>query len=164
MDEFMSEHAMKQKVKQMMHTFQQQAQAVYLTTIDEAGFPHARAMVNVRNGAEFPRAVTLFAGHEHDFMTFFSTVRGLGKLSHIDRNPKVSAFYCHPREWRSLLLKGTIERVQDEVIQEKIWHADWLDIFPEGTLDPRQVILRLIPNYALGLCYIDHKRYVMELL
>jgi general stress protein 26 len=140
-----------------MRTFQPQAQAVYLTTIDKAGIPHARAMVNVRNGAEFPRTVPLFAGHEQDFMTHFSAVRGLGKLSHIDRNPKVSAFCCHLRERRSLLLKGTIDRMQDEVIQEKIWHADRRDIFPEGTLDPRQVILRLNPTYALGLCCIDQQ-------
>lgn len=158
----MQETTVKLQVRRIMHEFHRKAEAAYLTTIDEQGFPHTRAMVNLRNDQAFPLAAPLFQGHEQDFMTWFSTVRGFEKLRHIERNHRVSVFYCHPQEWCSLLLKGVIQVVYDDEIRKNIWHDDWYEIFPSGILDPRQVVLRLDPVYAQGLCHIDEKRYVLE--
>ncbi len=160
----MDEVEMKQRLKRLMHKFHKKAQAAYLTTIDGGGFPHTRTMVNLRNDKAFPLAAPLFEGHDQDFLTYFSTVKGFDKLKHIEMNPKVSVFYCHPREWWSLLLKGTLEIVQDEGIRKRVWHDDWYEIFPSGVLDPNQVVLRLNPIYALGLCTIERQRYVFELI
>ena len=70
------------------------AEVVYVSTIDEGGFPHTRAMFNLRNKAEFPHQAALFTDHQDDLMVYLSTNSSSKKLGHIRANPKVCLYYC----------------------------------------------------------------------
>ena len=49
------------------------ADVAYLSTIDPGGYPHTRAMFNLRNPAWFPKQAPLFRGHEEDFFVYLTT-------------------------------------------------------------------------------------------
>ena len=59
------------------------AGAVYLTTNGPGGYPHTRAMLNLRNREQYPGQVPLFAGHEEDLLVYFSTNTSSKKLLQI---------------------------------------------------------------------------------
>jgi general stress protein 26 len=160
----LEERGLRAKAKELILYYQKEAQAAFLTTLDPKGFPHTRAMMNLRNERAFPTAKALFEGHEEDFVTYFSTVKGLEKLKHLSLNPKASVFYCHPAEWWSLLIKGTLETIDAEEVRKRISVQEWRGFFPEGLLSSEPVVLRLNPLSAVGLCHIDGARYIFEFL
>lgn len=60
----MEEKDLKQECLNLMET----AEAVYLSTIDENGFPQTRSMLNLRNTEQFANLVKLYQGHKDDFL------------------------------------------------------------------------------------------------
>ena len=69
------------------------APAAYLTTNGPGGYPHTRAMLNLRNREQYPGQVALFAGHGEDLLVYFTTNTGSQKLRQIQADPRVIAAY-----------------------------------------------------------------------
>jgi general stress protein 26 len=126
------------------------AEAAYLTTIGEDGYPHTRAMLNLRNRTQYPKQVHLFASHRNDLMIYFSTNTSSGKLDQIRSNSKVCVYYCHPRQFRGLMLAGDIEIVDDSELRKALWNDGWERYYPSGPDDPDHTVLRLCPKLAQG--------------
>ncbi len=126
------------------------AEVVYVTTIDQAGFPHTRAMFNLRNKKEFPRQAALFASHQEDFMVYLSTNTASKKLEHIRANPKACLYYCHPVTFRGLMLAGEIEIVDSSEVRKSFWNEGWERYYPSGPDDPDHTALRLYPKWVEG--------------
>jgi general stress protein 26 len=124
------------------------AEVAFLTTIDSDGFPHTRAVFNLRRKAQFPKLHKLFEDHDNDLLVYFSTNTSSSKIGHIKENPKVAAYYCKPSEFRGLMLGGTIEIVADSDEKEAIWQDGWEMYYPEGVHDPDHTVLGLKPSYA----------------
>jgi general stress protein 26 len=82
----MSENEIREMCFQLMET----SKAAYLTTIDSKGYPHTRAMFNLRNKEMWPRLVPIFSEHQEDFVVIFTTNTSSSKVSHIRINPKAS--------------------------------------------------------------------------
>jgi general stress protein 26 len=83
----MEEKELKQECLKLMET----ADAVYLGTISNDGYPHIRIMGNLRNEQQCKAAVELFAGHDEDFLIYMLTGDSSLKMKQIRANPKVSA-------------------------------------------------------------------------
>ncbi|MCK4941021.1 pyridoxamine 5'-phosphate oxidase family protein [candidate division WOR-3 bacterium] len=126
------------------------AEATYLTSIDEEGFPQTRSMFNLRNKHKFPKLVQIFSDHTNDFMIYFTTNTSSTKINQIKSNPSVCAFFCNPNEFHSLALTGTIEIVDDVRVREALWHEGWERYYPGGPNDPDHTVLRLYPFKARG--------------
>ncbi len=124
------------------------AEAAYVTTIDPNGFPHTRAMFNLRRQEQFPELFDLFKKHGDDFLIYFTTNTSSGKIAHIKKNPKISVYYCKPNEWRGLMLGGEVEIVTDKAIKEAIWQKGWEMYYPGGPHDPDHTVLCLHPVFA----------------
>ena len=122
------------------------ADGVYLTTIDLEGFPQTRVVFNLRNKEQFPDYDHIFKEHNEDFMLIFGTNTSSTKINHIKANPKVSAYFR--KEWEGLMLKGVIEIVTDINIKKMIWQEDWDQYYQLGVEDPDYTVLRLLPKYG----------------
>lgn len=126
------------------------APIVYVTSIAADGYPHTRAMFNLRNRQMFPCQIPLFAGHEADFLVYLSTNTSSTKLRQVRANPKVSLYYCHPAQFKGVMLSGDIEIADSSEIRQAMWNEGWERYYPSGPDDPDHTALRLRPKSAEG--------------
>ncbi len=124
------------------------AEAAYLTTIDENGLPCTRAMLNLRNGKNFPHLVDFMEHHDTDLTLFFTTNTSSTKVSQLLKNPKVSVYYCDPATWHGFMCQGEIELVTDKAIKDALWIDAWDMYYPEGKNSDDYAVLRLKPSYV----------------
>jgi general stress protein 26 len=122
----------------------------YLTTVGPDGFPHTRAMLNLRSRAVYPDLIPVFAGHDEDFMLYFTTNTSSGKMRQIEANPAAAAYYCEPSEFHGLQLQGRIEVIANAGVKERLWQSGWVRYYSLGVTDPDYAILRLLPQQISG--------------
>lgn len=137
---------LKQACVELMET----ADAVYLSTIGEDGYPHTRVVFNLRNKQQFPGQASLFAQHRDDLMIYVSTNTSSGKIREIKANPRVSVYYCNPKLFCGVMLAGDIEVVGDPEVKKALWNDGWERYYPAGPGDPDYAVLRLFPQRAAG--------------
>ena len=142
----MEEKEIKQKCLELMET----ADAAYLSTISEDGFPHTRMMGNLRNRKQCKVAKELFAGHDEDFMIYMLTGSSSPKMKQIRANPKVSVYYGNAAEFHTIMFVGKTEELDDKDLKKKIWQDEWKIHWPGGAEDPEFVLLKLLPDFAKG--------------
>ena len=139
-----------EELRQVCIRLLNEAWPVYLTTIDRDGFPQTRAMFNLRNGEKFPKLKSLFSNHKDEFYVIFSTNTSSTKTEDIKTNPKASAYYCLPDEWRGVMIGGTLEIEADVGIKQAIWHDGWEKYYPSGYDDPDHTVLRFHGRITRG--------------
>jgi len=124
---------------------------VYVTTIDENGFPATRAMDNLRNKMRFPKLTELFKRHSDDFRVLLSTNTSSAKMQHIRKNPAVCDYYCEPLQFHGVALNGKVEIVKDAELKYALWHDYWAQYYyHKGVNDPDYTVLSLYPMRAKG--------------
>ena len=126
------------------------ADAAYLSTISDDGFPHTRMMGNLRNEQQCKVARELFEGHDEDFMIYMLTGNSSPKMKQIRANPKVSVYFANAAELHTLLLVGEIEELDDPDLKKKMWQDEWKVHWPGGAEDPEFTLLQFSPTYAKG--------------
>ncbi|HEY9247404.1 MAG TPA: pyridoxamine 5'-phosphate oxidase family protein [Candidatus Methanoperedens sp.] len=136
------------KARQLSLELMEKAEAAILTTIDAEGFPHTRAMFNLRKKEQFPGLLGLFQKHSRDFLVYFTTNTSSSKITQIRNNPKASVYYCKPDEWRGLMLSGEAKIITDKKVKEDLWQDGWRMYYQGGVHDPDHTILCLRPIYA----------------
>ena len=143
----MEEKELKQKCLKLMQT----ANAVYLSTIGNDGFPYIRMMSNLRNKEENPRAAKTISQKKEDSIIYFVTSKSSPKMQQIRANPKVSAYLCNPAELLTLMLKGEAEEIADIEFKKQIWQDQWKIHWPGGADDPEFTVIKLSPSLAKGM-------------
>lgn len=138
------------ELKQVCLKLIQTANAIYLATIGNDGFPHIRMMSNLRNKEENPGLVEILKPYKDDFVIHFVTSKSSTKMQQIRANPKVSAYVCNPAEFRTLMLKGEVEEITDHEFKKQLWQDGWEIHWPGGTDDPEFTVLKLSPTFAKG--------------
>ena len=128
------------------------ADAVYLSTMEEGGYPRTRALLNLRNRTQFPGHVRLFEKHSEDFLIYLSTNTSSRKHKLIEADPRIGLYFCHPKKFFGLSLIGDAEIVDDLAIKESIWAPGWERYYPTtgDASDPDYAIVRLLPKNAQG--------------
>ncbi|UCG30438.1 MAG: pyridoxamine 5'-phosphate oxidase family protein [candidate division WOR-3 bacterium] len=126
------------------------ADTVYVTTIDEDGYPQTRCMFNLRNKRKFPKLIDVFKNHNEDFMVLFTTNTSSEKIAQIKRNSAVCLYYCKPDKFQGIMLSGDMEIANDPKIREALWHEGWERYYPKGPHDPDHTVLRMYPKKAKG--------------
>jgi general stress protein 26 len=144
----MDEKELKQVCLNLMET----ANAVYLSTFGEDGFPYMRMMSNLRNKEENPACAKLLESDKKDFVVYFATGTSSVKMQQIQVNPKISAYFCNPQELQTLMLAGEVEVVEDMEFKRKLWQDGWEMHWPKGAEDPELTVLKLSPTFARGYC------------
>jgi len=137
------------------------SEMVYLTTIQPDGYPHTRALWNLRNRTMFGRLWLLFREHKDDYLVLFSTNTSSNKVTHIEANPKICAYYCDPQDYRGLTLIGDAEIIEDLEVKKALWAPEWKFYYPEGLEDPDFTVISLKPGKAKY--YHKLERYEWEI-
>lgn len=128
----------------------QTANAIYLGTIGNDGFPHIRMMSNLRNKEENPGLVEILKQYKDNFVIHFITSKSSTKMQQIKANPKVSAYLCNLAEFHTLMLSGKVEEVTEQEFKKQLWQDGWEIHWPGGADDPEFTVLKLSPSLAKG--------------
>jgi general stress protein 26 len=126
------------------------ADRAYLTTQAEDGYPHARAVLNLRNPTDYPHLAELFDAHRDDLLIYMTTNTASAKLRQIRGNPRGSVYYSHPKKFQGVLLVGDLEIVDDSSLRRALWSKGWEVYYPGGPDDSDHTVLRMLPKYANG--------------
>ena len=140
----MDEKELKQACLNLMET----ADAVYLSTIGDDGFPYTRMMSNLRNKKENAGCAKVLEPDKKDFVVYFVTGQSSVKMQQIRANSKVTAYFCIPAEFHTL--RGKVQEITDQQFKNKLWQDGWEIHWPGGAEDREFIVLKLSPDIARG--------------
>lgn len=121
----------------------------YIGSVDEEGFPNMKAMLAPRKR----EGIKVF---------YFTTNTSSMRVSQYRINPKACIYFCDRRFFRGVMLKGTMEVLEDSDAKEMIWRKGDTMYYPQGVTDPDYCVLRFTANQ--GRYYSNFKSESFEVL
>ena len=101
----------------------------FISSVDADGFPNSKAMLPPRK--------------REGIMTFyFSTNTSSMRVAQYRANQKACIYFCDKRFFRGVMLKGTMEVLEDAASKEMIWHEGDTMYYPQGVTDPDYCVLK----------------------
>lgn len=120
------------------------AAIVYVSSVDEAGYPNVKAMFARRqDGVRI-----------HYMTTNYSSKR----TQQFKNNNKSSIYYCEESAFKGVILIGHMEICTDHATKVLIWKDGDVIYYPQGVDDPDYCVYRFVAergNYYHGLKNID---------
>jgi len=139
-----------QNIRNVCRMLMQDTDLVYVSTIDEKGYPQIRAMNNLRNLKRFGRLAVFFNQQKNDFIVYLITKKTSAKIDQISKSAKVCLYYCSFPEAHGLAITGEMEVVEDEEIRKTLWQEEWVKNFEGGLSGPNYTVLMVKPALARG--------------
>lgn len=102
----------------------------YLSSVDEEGFPNTKAMLPPR----IKEDIKVF---------YFTTNTSSRRVSQFKKNNKASLYFCDRRFYRGVMLKGTVEVLEDQEIKDKVWRDGDTMYYSKGVTDPDYCVLKV---------------------
>jgi len=100
-----------------------------ISSIDDEGFPNTKAMLPPRKR----EGIKYF---------WFSTNTSSLRVSQYQENPRACIYFFDKRFYRGVMLKGTMEVLEDTQSKEMIWRDGDTLYYPKGVTDPDYCVLR----------------------
>ena len=100
-----------------------------ISSIDDEGYPNTKAMLPPRKR----EGIKYF---------WFSTNTSSMRVSQYRENPKACIYFFDKRFYRGVMLKGTMEVLEDAQSKEMIWQKGDTLYYPKGVTDPDYCVLR----------------------
>lgn len=102
----------------------------FISSVDEEGFPNTKAMLppRIREGIK---------------VFYFSTNTSSMRVQQYKSNPKACLYFCDKRFFRGVMLKGTVEVLEDKESKEMIWQEGDTMYYSKGVADPDYCVLRI---------------------
>ena len=150
-----------QNIRNICKMLMKDTELVYVSTVDEKGFPQTRAMNNLRNIRRFGHLAVFFNQQENDFIVYLVTKKTSGKIDRIGKNPRVCLYYCSFSEGHGVALTGNIEVIEDVEIRKTLWHEDWVRNFKGGLNDPNYTVLMVKPFHARGFYKMEKYEFAI---
>ena len=101
----------------------------YIASVDEEGYPNLKAMLAPRK--------------REGIRTFwFTTNTSSMRVKQYRENPKAAIYFCDRRFFRGVMLRGTMEVLEDAESKEMIWQQGDTMYYPEGVTDPDYCVLK----------------------
>lgn len=101
----------------------------FISSVDEEGYPNTKAMLPPRK-------------REGIQTIYFSTNTSSMRVRQYRANPKACVYFCDRRFFRGVMLKGTVEVLEDAEIKEIIWREGDTMYYPLGVTDPDYCVLK----------------------
>ena len=121
----------------------------FISSIDENGFPCTKAMLSprVREG------IKIF---------YFTTNTFSLRVAHYKNNPKACIYFCDTTGVMAIMLRGTMEILNDARTKEMIWRDGDTEYYPGGVTDPNYCVLKF--TAIDGRFYSDYypRSFVIE--
>ena len=101
----------------------------FIASVDGDCFPNMKAMLSPRkrNGIQ-------------EF--WFSTNTSSMRVAQYRENPKASVYFYDKRFFRGVMLKGTMEVLEDTASKEEIWEPGDTMYYPKGVTDTDYCVLK----------------------
>lgn len=101
----------------------------FISSVDNEGFPNNKAMLppRKRDGIK---------------IIFFTTNTSSMRVEQYKENPKACIYFCDNRFFRGVMLKGTMEVLEDDESKEMIWRDGDTIYYPLGVTDPDYCVLK----------------------
>ena len=100
-----------------------------ISSVDQDGFPNSKAMLLPRKRQ----------GIKH---IFFTTNTSSMRVKQYLKNPKACVYFFDKRFFRGVMLRGTMEVLQDSASKEMIWNPGDEMYYPKGVTDPDYCVLK----------------------
>lgn len=100
-----------------------------ISSVDEKGFPNTKAMLPPRKRE----------GLNH---IYFTTNTSSMRVKQYSENPKSCVYFFDKRFFKGIMLKGTMEVLQDNASKEMIWKEGDEMYYPKGVTDPDYCVLK----------------------
>ncbi|MCD2348749.1 pyridoxamine 5'-phosphate oxidase family protein [Clostridium guangxiense] len=100
-----------------------------ISSVDEEGFPNTKAMLKPRK-------------REGIKEFYFTTNTSSMRVSEYTKNSKACIYFFDKRFFRGVMLKGTMEVLQDKTSKEMIWNDGDEMYYPKGVTDPDYCVLK----------------------
>lgn len=101
----------------------------FISSVGEDGFPNTKAMLPPRKR----EGIRIF---------YFTTNTSSMRAAQYRRNAKACIYFCEKRFFRGVMLKGTMEVLEDQDSKEMIWKEGDTMYYPLGVADPDYCVLR----------------------
>lgn len=100
-----------------------------ISSVDEEGFPNTKAMLKPRK-------------REGIKEFYFTTNTSSMRVGEYMKNSKACIYFFDKRFFRGVMLKGTMEVLQDKASKEMIWNDGDEMYYPNGVTDPDYCVLK----------------------
>jgi len=100
-----------------------------ISSVDQDGFPNTKAMLPPRKR----EGIKVF---------YFTTNTPSLRVAQYRDNPKACVYFYDKRFFRGVMLKGTMEVLEDAESKEMIWQNGDTMYYPKGVTDPDYCVLR----------------------
>jgi len=121
----------------------------FISSIDDDGFPNTKAMLPPRQRDGIRRF-------------YFTTNTSSMRTSQYRRNPNACIYFCDRRFFRGVMLKGTMEVLEDAASKEMIWRPGDTMYYKLGVTDPDYCVLRF--TATSGRCYSNFSSQDFEIV
>ena len=112
---------MNEQMKQAINLLVENAKNVYVSSVDENGYPNTKAMLSLqRDGLG---------------IHYFSTNLSSKRAAQFKANPKACVYYCDEPAFHGLMLIGTMEVCTDTYHKELLWREGFEMYYPKGVID-----------------------------
>ncbi|MBE7721888.1 pyridoxamine 5'-phosphate oxidase family protein [Lacrimispora indolis] len=121
----------------------------FISSLDEDGFPNTKAMLPPRK--------------RDGIKTFyFTTNTSSMRAAQFHRNPKACIYFCDKRFFRGVMLKGTMEVLEDEESKEMIWQEGDTMYYPKGVTDPDYCVLKFTAQTGRYYANFSSENFVID--
>ena len=100
-----------------------------ISSVDNDGFPNTKAMLPPRKRS----GIKTF---------YFTTNTSSMRVTQYRKNPKACIYFFDKRFFRGVMLKGTMEVLEDAASKEMIWKEGDTMYYPLGVTDPDYCVLK----------------------
>ena len=114
----------------------------FIASVDADGFPNMKAMLPPRKR----EGIKAF---------WFTTNTSSMRVAQYRENPNACIYFMDKRFFRGVMLKGTMEVLEDVVTKEIIWQDGDTVYYPGGVTDPDYCVLKFTAQK--GRYYSDFK-------
>ena len=105
----------------------------FISSVDASGFPNTKAMLAPRKR----EGIKTF---------YFTTNTSSMRVSQYRKKPKACIYFCDKRFFRGVMLKGTMEVLEDAASKKMIWREGDTMYYSKGVTDPDYCVLKFTAN------------------
>ena len=122
----------------------------FISSVDSEGFPNTKAMLPPRKRD----GIKSF---------YFSTNTSSMRVGQYQANSKASIYFCDKRFFRGVMLKGTMEVLEDSDSKEMIWNEGDTVYYPLGVTDPDYCVLKFTAETGRFYSNFKSEDFAVEL-
>ncbi|MDR7814123.1 MAG: pyridoxamine 5'-phosphate oxidase family protein [Lacrimispora sp.] len=121
----------------------------FISSLDDEGFPNTKAMLPPRKRV----GIKTF---------YFTTNTSSMRVKQFRSNPKACIYFCDKRFFRGVMLKGTMEVLEDAASKEMIWQEGDTMYYPKGVTDPDYCVLKFIAQTGRYYANFSSENFMIE--